>query len=352
MWAVQPRFERDLRAFVESAAALGYSALEINHSMDTAQVAALRSQGTLPATAVHAPAPLERHSRRGWNRDLNLASTDEEERDLAVRYTRRSIELAAEVGARFVVVHLGHVGDGELPGERRRRELFGRGETAGDAWRHAGVEAVKMRAALAPRYLEQARRSLAELAQAAGAAGVALALEARARYHQIPLPEEAAELLAGYAPAVAGYWHDVGHTEVLHRLGMVELDSWFELLADRVAGVHLHDVRGLTDHRAPGNGDVDFARLAARLPPRRGAHLRDRSARARRRPRARPRAAARGRSGVIAVSGEVTALTCRGACCGTLRLRAGCPVSGRGLGVCRRRNSRLNRPGFSGDSVH
>jgi sugar phosphate isomerase/epimerase len=29
--------------------------------------------------------------------------------------------------------------------------------------------------------------------------------------------------------------------------------------------LHLHDVRGLLDHRAPGNGDVDYGWLAARI---------------------------------------------------------------------------------------
>jgi sugar phosphate isomerase/epimerase len=95
---------------------------------------------------------------------------------------------------------------------------------------------------------------------------VTLGLESRLSYHQFPLPQEAVDLLAPYPPEVAGYWHDVGHGEVLHRLGLVELASWFELLGDRLVGTHLHDVRGLTDHRAPGNGDVDLAWLAARIP--------------------------------------------------------------------------------------
>ena len=267
MWAVQPRFERDFPAFVERAAEFGFGAIELNHSMDAEQAAALRDQHTLPVTAVHAPAPLERHSRYGWNRDVNLAATDEVERDVAVRYTLRSVELAAEAGARFVVVHLGHVGGEELAGDRRLRVLYERGETAGDEWAHASNEAIEMRAALAPQYLAQARCSLDELAEAAVAAGLTLGLECRLSYHQIPLPEEAVDLLAGYPPGVAGYWHDVGHAEVLHRLGLVALDSWFELLGDRLVGTHLQDVRGILDHRAPGNGDVDFAALAARIPP-------------------------------------------------------------------------------------
>ena len=99
MWAVQPRFERDLPAFLERARELGYGAVEINHSMDAAQAGAILGSGLLPVSAVHAPAPLDREPGRGENRALDLASADEAERGAAVRHAIRSIGLAAEAGA-------------------------------------------------------------------------------------------------------------------------------------------------------------------------------------------------------------------------------------------------------------
>ena len=266
MWAVQPRFERDLGGFMERAAELGYEAIEINHSMNAEQIGAILGHRTLPVTGVHAPAPLERDRRRGWNRGLNLASIDEDERALAVRYTLRSIDCAVEAGARAVVVHLGSAGDHPINADRRLREMYPRRELATDAWERTIVEGLRERAQRAEPHLAQARRSLAELVEYAQPRAVALGLECRLNYHEIPLPEEAAELLAPYQPEVAGYWHDVGHAEVLHRLGLVEHGAWFQLLGERVLGSHLHDVDGLRDHRAPGNGDVDFGWLAARLP--------------------------------------------------------------------------------------
>ena len=128
------------------------------------------------------------------------------------------------------------------------------------------------RAAVAPPWLEAARRSLADLAPRAAEAGVTLGLESRLRYHEFPLPQEAADLLREHPIDVAGYWHDVGHVEVLARLGLVPLDAWRDLLATRLVGVHIHDVRGLTDHRAPGTVEdgthrgVDFTALASMLP--------------------------------------------------------------------------------------
>ncbi|MCY4455524.1 MAG: sugar phosphate isomerase/epimerase [Chloroflexi bacterium] len=267
MWAVQPRFERDLRAFMERATELGYDAIEVNHSMDAAQIGAILAADVLPVTAVHAPAPLERDAARGWNRNLNLASTDEGEREAAVRYTLRSVDAAAEAGASAVVVHLGAAGSRGITADRRLRDAYNRGDTDLEARAALVAEAHRERAERAPEHLEQARRSLAELVEYAEPKGIAIGLECRLWFHEIPLPEDAVDLLAPYPPHVAGYWHDVGHAEVLHRLGLVDLGAWFDLLGDRLIGTHLHDVAGIRDHRAPGNGDVDFAWLAERIPP-------------------------------------------------------------------------------------
>ena len=34
----------------------------------------------------------------------------------------------------------------------------------------------------------------------------------------------------------------------------------------RIIGAHLHDVNGIIDHRAPGNGTLDWSLVAANLP--------------------------------------------------------------------------------------
>jgi len=265
MWAVQPRFERDLGAFLDRTAELGYEAVEINHSMTAEHAGAILGYGSLPVTGVHAPAPLERHPSAGWNRELNLAATDEAERALAVQFHRRSIDLAADAGAPIVVVHLGGAGSRMLAGERRLRSMYDRRDSLPAEWQQAIDETLKERAAMAAPWLEQARRSLEEMAETAAARRVTLSIETRLHYHEIPLPHELVDLLAPYPSDVVGYQHDVGHAEVHHRLGVTDRSAWWDLLGDRLVGLHLHDVRGLTDHRAPGNGDVDFAWLAERI---------------------------------------------------------------------------------------
>ncbi len=266
MWAMQPRFQHDLHAFLEAARDLGYGGVEINHSMDAQMAGAILASGVLPVTSVHAPAPLDRHATAGWNRELNLASTDEEERALAVQYTVRSVDLAAEAGARSVIVHLGGIGKRLFVGERRLRELWPRRDLAHEEYERAVDDTVRERASLIDAHMSPARRSFDEIVDYATIRGIAIGLECRLHYHEIPLPSEVAELLAPYPADIAGYWHDVGHAEVQHRLGLTDRAAWFDLAGNRLLGVHIHDVRGLIDHRAPGTGDVDYAWLAARVP--------------------------------------------------------------------------------------
>ncbi len=295
MWAVQPRFEgARIVDFVSAAAEAGFAGIEVNHSMDASQARALaeaaRDAG-IEARSLHAPAPWSLVGGRE-NRTLNLASRDEGERALAVEHHVRSIEAARAHGMRAVVVHLGGIGaldvtiDAEEWLRARYAEWFAALATSSVSEQGRAVDerrppptadwlehvhlARAARAAAAPPWFEAARRSLADLVPRAADAGVTLGLECRLRYHEFPLPEEAATLLADHPAEVAGYWHDVGHAEVLDRLQLVPLEAWRDLLATRVVGTHIHDVRGLTDHRAPGSVailGVDFEALARLVPP-------------------------------------------------------------------------------------
>lgn len=266
MWAQQARFRGHMDAFARIAAQEGYTAIEPSHSVDPDDLMALVAGAILPIPSIHAPAPRSQDGRGRWNGDLNLAALDEEERAAAVAATRATIAIAGRAQARAVVVHLGGCGRTLLHAERSLRSLLPSGRAQGAEFERLRVEAGQARAALAPAYLAQARRSLAELVEYAAPKGIALGLENRLHYHEIPQVDEIDDLLAPYAPDQVGYWHDVGHAEVQHRLGLVPRERWLREHSGRTIGSHLHDVSGITDHRAPGQGDVDFAYIAAGLP--------------------------------------------------------------------------------------
>ncbi|MGB0289573.1 MAG: sugar phosphate isomerase/epimerase, partial [Opitutales bacterium] len=65
-----------------------------------------------------------------------------------------------------------------------------------------------------------------------------------------------------------GYWHDTGHAQLKHRLGLLDHRSHLEAMAPRLVGFHLHDVsEGGRDHRVPGTGTIDFKMVAEFIRP-------------------------------------------------------------------------------------
>jgi sugar phosphate isomerase/epimerase len=266
MWAQQERFVADMHLFVHETLALGYDAIEVSHSTAVGPFERLLAYHGVPISSIHAPAPLAPHDETRKNSGLNLAALDDDERKAAIAYTKASIDHTRQAGGRFVVVHLGGVGTPMFDEERELRRLYDSGTRDGERVEELRHACHRVRGEQRGPWLKKARETLLELSRHAQDAGVAVGIENRLHYHEIPQPDEAAELLAPYPREVAGYWHDVGHAEVQARLGLVDKRRWLDVNSGRCIGTHLHDVTGLADHRAPGNGDVDWTYIASGIP--------------------------------------------------------------------------------------
>jgi len=265
MWAQQPRFA-DLARFRDAVAAFGYDAIEVSHSTEEPGLRTLLTEAGIPVSSLHAPTPRRDLLDGRTNGEANLASTDEAQRALAIAETLRSVDFAADAGLPYVVIHLGGVGDKRCDLEREVRRLTEAGE-AGEAIEDVRKALRSWREAAAPPYFEAAQRSLEALVEYAAPRNVAIGIESRLNYHEFPHPEEAMRLLRPYDNAAAGFVYDSGHCEVQARLGLIDRDAWFPALTQRMIGCHLHDVAGILDHRAPGNGTLDWAYVAAAIPP-------------------------------------------------------------------------------------
>lgn len=266
MYAQQNRFD-DGAVFAQYAADAGYDSIEISHSTNQAKLQQILAANILPVTSVHQPAPWSRHADGRGNSHCNLASTDDAERRVALDYALASIDWAARIGVDRLVVHLGQVTDVPemFDEEFEMRRMFDSGKASDPQFAELRTKAIERRRSNAEPNVAKARESLLELVQHAEPHGIAIGLENRYHYHEIPQPPEYDLLLDGLTLDQAGYWHDVGHAEVLHRLGFIDRHAWLDALSTRCIGAHLHDVLGIGDHRSPGDGDVDWGYITKGL---------------------------------------------------------------------------------------
>jgi sugar phosphate isomerase/epimerase len=264
MWAIG-QFE-NLADFFDAGRELGFSRFELNHAVRPAMLEGLSLHGTI--SAVHEPCPavvpVAELNRRNWL----ISAPDEEDRQQGVLATRRSIDLAHELGAQAVVVHPERV-DIDPALESALVDLYRAGESNQPRYAEVKEQLAAARAAQAGANMQSVRRSVVELAGYAAGRGVHLGLENRLHYYEIPLPDELDELLDLGLGEVVGYWHDIGHAQVLEHLGFYPHEEWLRRFAGplgRMIGVHLHDVVGVTDHFAAGLGQVDWELVAGYVP--------------------------------------------------------------------------------------
>ena len=261
MWSLN---YENMSDFVRDASEFGFTHLELNIALTPEKLKGLLSIGDLQVSSVHSPCP-NVETAEGLASTLSLSSFDEGVRKLAIEGVKRTIDLAVEVGAKVVVVHAGYA-DMNPEIEKDMRKLCEQGRMDSQEFEELKDVLVKARQFMACPHVDATKESLLELAGYARSNGIRLGLENRVNYHEIPNLDEMMDILEEFQPEVVGYWHDVGHAEIQSRIGFTPHEDWFVALGDRLIGVHLHDVRGLRDHCAPGTGDLNWDMIARNLP--------------------------------------------------------------------------------------
>ena len=262
MWAKE-RFSH-MAGFAAKAKALGFTHIEANYSISPRMLSEL-IKTAVPISSIHSPCPAVSSSEGIPITILSLSSLDESERMEAVSFTKKTIDLAASVSAKAVVLHMGEV-PVDLGLQDRLYELYDESRAQTEEYCQAKEKLIHQRISQVPPYLEAARKSLREISQYSQQRGIMLGLENRFHPHEIPNMDEMAELLNEVPGSPVGYWHDVGHAEVQQRLGFSLHEEWLSRFQHRMIGIHLHDVLGISDHHAPGKGDVNWEMVAKHLP--------------------------------------------------------------------------------------
>jgi sugar phosphate isomerase/epimerase len=262
MW-VKGRFSH-MAGFAAKLRELGFTHVEPNALVSPRMLNELLKT-TVPISSIHSPCPAVLSSQGIPVSRLSLSSLDVSERVEAVGFTKKTVDLAANVKARAIVLHMGEVPI-DLSLQDRLYKLHDGGYADTKEYRQIKERLVHQRLALAHSYVDAARKSLRELSKYSRQKGIILGLETRFNFNEIPNMDEMAELLDEVSEHLTGYWHDVGHAEVQQRLGFSFHEEWLLRFRDRMVGIHLHDIRGISDHHAPGKGDMNWEMIAKYLP--------------------------------------------------------------------------------------
>jgi len=252
--------------FVAKLRELGFTHAEPNRVVTPPMLAELLKTG-VSISSIHSPCPTVLSSK-GIDADrLSLSSLDVSERVEAITFAKKTIDLAANVDARAIVIHMGEVPI-DLGLQDRLHRLHDADHAQTKEYRQIRDRLVQQRASLAQPYVDAAKRSLHDLSEYSGQKGIMLGVETRFHFNEIPSADEMAELLGEVPRQLAGYWHDTGHAQVQQQLGFAFHEEWLSRFGDRMVGIHLHDIRGISDHHAPGKGNMNWEMIAKYLPGR------------------------------------------------------------------------------------
>ncbi len=261
MWAIN-KFP-GLEEFFIASQRLGFQSIELNHQVDSKMLDGI-DMGKFHFSSIHEPCPADISANELKQNDWLISSTNEEFRQIGVNSIKRSIQIANELNAPMIVVHCGQV-DMDLSLEIKLRELYSKGLKESHEYSELKNVFISKRKLKSSDHISALKKSLVELIAEANKYHIRLGLENRYHYFDIPTPDEMTELLAVDEENL-GFVYDVGHAQTLEALGFFPHEEWLKRFSSRMLEVHLHDVRGITDHYAPGCGEVDFEMVASYLP--------------------------------------------------------------------------------------
>jgi len=243
---------------------LGFKAIELSFNLTSEmveQISASAGKLGINITSLHNYCPIP----DGVSRDLalpdcySLASLDEAERAKAIKFTKRSIDMANFLGAKAVVLHCGRV---EVPDYTRQLiDLYNQGLKNSREFAELKTRMIRQRQLVSAKYLVQVLKSLDALNVYAKLKGVLLGVETRFYHREIPDINEIGVILNKFDNSQIYYWHDTGHAQLMENLGLAKHKDFLTQYSGRLIGVHLHDILGCQDHLAPLGGEIDFVML-------------------------------------------------------------------------------------------
>lgn len=257
---------------IEEIVDLGFSNIELSHGMTVAKLPGIRKayqRGIFRCSGVHNyfPSPVE--VMIDAPDAYEFTSHRPAERQRALDMTYRTLEIAAEFQAKYLVLHMGSVPLNSKEWTKPLTASVAAGGQHSTDFIKSKIAFVKKREKIAPLYFHRAIESLTAIAERAAEVGVMLAVESRSRFEDMPTEREMLALQEHFKDhEKVGYWHDFGHVQLKHNLGLLDHQEWLEKISPHLIGGHVHDVEWpARDHRTPFAGTLNYGEILKFFPP-------------------------------------------------------------------------------------
>jgi len=185
---------------------------------------------------------------------FNMASLDQDERRLAIRWTSKTIELANDLEGPAVVVHCGKV-DVD-PEWDTIRALYRKEKGVSESIKTLLDRKISECRQVHSKHLDALLKSLDEILNYASHLEITVSLENRFSFHELPFYEDFDFIFNEFEGAPVTYWHDIGHEAVNVELGLIEPGFCLQRFRHKLSGFHVHDVEGVDDHLPLGRGNL------------------------------------------------------------------------------------------------
>ncbi|HSI62526.1 MAG TPA: TIM barrel protein [Candidatus Saccharimonadia bacterium] len=260
----------DGKHIAHEAKALGFQYIELSHGLKVSHLPGIIqvvAESGIKISSVHnfCPPPVE--VMMDAPDAFEFTSHKEDERVRALNLTEQTMETAAKLGAQRVVLHLGSVSMHPLT--QKLEALTLDGKIYSREYTKVKLDLVARRAKHAQIYFDRARHAIDQLLPLCEQYRVALGIETRSHFEQVPSEQEMLQLVDQYRGSEwIGFWHDFGHVQRKANLGLLDHAQFLAEIAPRLLGCHVHDVDWpAKDHRVPlSTGGVDFDKLIPLIP--------------------------------------------------------------------------------------
>jgi sugar phosphate isomerase/epimerase len=261
--------QTDGRAMLREIRDLGFEHAELSHGTRISLMPGILdavNAGEIKISSLHNFCPLPMGVNHSAPNLYQFSDERPRQRELAERYTLKTIEFASRVNAPMVVLHIGSIEMRDY--SDKLLEMAARGEKETEKYRKLCAEFDEKRESRKEKFLTRVIDSLKRIVAEAESRGVRLGIENRQGLEELPSESDYALLFREIPSRNLVYWHDTGHAQTKENLGFIHHAMHLESMTGRLAGFHIHDVQFPgRDHCAPGAGMIDFAALKPMVKP-------------------------------------------------------------------------------------